>query len=65
MTHRLSSAANADRIIVISQGIVAEEGTHDELMAKKGLYSEMFTCEVNLEKSMIRKSLEFLINFFF
>ncbi len=42
ITHRLSAAAMADRILVFSQGKVAEEGTHSELMLKNGLYTQLW-----------------------
>ncbi|CAI5455825.1 unnamed protein product [Caenorhabditis angaria] len=41
IAHRLSSIRNVDRIYVIVQGEIAEEGTHDELMKLKGIYYEM------------------------
>ncbi|MCX8131603.1 MAG: ABC transporter ATP-binding protein/permease [Clostridia bacterium] len=42
ITHRLGAAKLADEILVIDDGMVAEQGTHDELMRKNGLYAEMF-----------------------
>lgn len=42
VTHRLASAANADAIVVFRNGRVAETGTHDELIARGGLYAEMW-----------------------
>ena len=38
IAHRLSTVRNADQIAVIDNGVVAEMGTHDQLIAKKGAY---------------------------
>ncbi|GAA0911205.1 ABC transporter ATP-binding protein [Nonomuraea longicatena] len=45
ITHRLASVRWADRIYVLENGKVAEEGTHASLMARKGIYAEMFTLQ--------------------
>ncbi|WP_088008177.1 ABC transporter ATP-binding protein [Indiicoccus explosivorum] len=42
VAHRLSTITHADQIFVISRGHVAEQGTHAELMAKKGAYFDLF-----------------------
>ena len=45
ISHRLSTVRDADRILLIREGKIAEAGTHDELMALKGDYYEMFTTQ--------------------
>jgi subfamily B ATP-binding cassette protein MsbA len=39
IAHRLSTIRNADQIIVVAGGVVAESGTHDELIALNGIYA--------------------------
>jgi subfamily B ATP-binding cassette protein MsbA len=41
IAHRLSTIKQADKIVVIESGRIAEEGSHDELMAKGGLYKSL------------------------
>ena len=43
ITHRLSIARQADQIILMDDGKIVERGTHSELLAKRGIYSTMFT----------------------
>ena len=47
ISHRLSSAANADRILVFREGKLIETGNHQELMEKGGEYCEMFTLQAS------------------
>jgi subfamily B ATP-binding cassette protein MsbA len=41
IAHRLSTLRDADKIIVLKDGVVAEEGTNDELIARNGVYAEL------------------------
>jgi ATP-binding cassette subfamily B protein len=47
IAHRLSTAKKADRIVVVDEGRIVETGTHDELVAAGGLYSEMYSTWVS------------------
>lgn len=47
VSHRLSSATIASKIVVLEYGQVIEEGTHKELMDKKGRYHELFSTQAN------------------
>ena len=42
IAHRLSTIRDADKIIVLKDGVVAEQGTHDELLASNGVYAELY-----------------------
>jgi ATP-binding cassette subfamily B protein len=44
-THRFSTVRMADRIIVIRQGKIIEDGTHDELMTVGGTYAHLFSLQ--------------------
>ena len=45
IAHRISSVKNADKIIVLEDGRIAEEGTHEELLARHGLYYETYVTQ--------------------
>ena len=53
IAHRLSTIKNADRILVLDKGKLTEDGTHEELMAKNGLYAHLYQIQyrTNTEES--------------
>ena len=42
IAHRLSTILKADRILVVRDGVIAEQGSHDELLARNGTYRELY-----------------------
>lgn len=49
IAHRLSTIRDADKILVLSGGVVAESGSHDELMARNGIYAELHRTQFEAE----------------
>ncbi|MFI7045534.1 ABC transporter ATP-binding protein [Streptosporangium sandarakinum] len=47
ISHRLGAVRDADRIVVLSGGVVVEEGSHDELVAAGGEYARLFTLQAS------------------
>lgn len=52
IAHRISTIQNADKILVLSDGVMAEYGNHEELLCKNGIYAKMY------EKQQLEKQLE-------
>ncbi|KYG75305.1 ABC transporter ATP-binding protein [Roseivirga spongicola] len=48
IAHRLSTIKRADQILVIEKGEIAEQGTHDELIAKEGRYYQLYTYQARI-----------------
>ena len=46
IAHRLSTIRDSDKILVLKDGVVAEEGTHDELVAHDGFYAELYRVQI-------------------
>ena len=50
IAHRLATIQHADRIIVVTENGIFEDGSHQELMAKKGLYYDLYQAQFNQEE---------------
>ena len=56
IAHRLSTLRDADKIIVLKDGVVAEEGTNDELIALGGVYAELHRIQYDTRRRSARRS---------
>lgn len=52
ISHRISTVKDADKIIVLSNGKIAEQGTHDKLIESGGIYADLYY------KQLLEKELE-------
>lgn len=48
IAHRLSTIKDADLILVMKDGNIIEQGTHEELLSKKGFYAELYNSQFEL-----------------
>ncbi len=53
IAHRLTTIQNADRILVLGEDGIEEEGTHQELLARKGVYYDLWSTAANLDKPIL------------
>ncbi|HEV7214514.1 MAG TPA: hypothetical protein VGP33_05260, partial [Chloroflexota bacterium] len=50
VAHRLSTIKHADRILVLEHGSIVEEGTHEALLQRSGLYSELYRAQLRRQE---------------
>ena len=53
VSHRITTISRADRIIVLDRGMILEQGTHESLLEKGGMYKALY------EKQLLARELEF------
>ena len=46
IAHRLSTIRDADKILVLDQGKVVEQGTHQQLLSQRGLYAQLISAQM-------------------
>ena len=56
IAHRLSTVKNADRILVVHKGAIWEEGSHDELLARGGLYARLYELQYRFQSTDRKKT---------
>ncbi len=50
ISHRVSSAKLASKILVLHDGLIVEEGSHEELLGKEGVYKELYEKQMQLDE---------------
>jgi ATP-binding cassette subfamily B protein len=53
ISHRVAAIKDADQILVLDQGTIVERGTHEQLIAKGGLYSELYRTQLDTEMQIV------------
>jgi len=56
IAHRLSTVRRADRIVVLVDGTIAEDGTHEELLARNGEYNRLYMIQVLEERDGVEQN---------
>jgi len=52
IAHRLSTIADSDKIVVVNEGVIDSQGTHEELLAMNGLYKEMWQAHMSVKDTV-------------
>eukprot|EP00898_Chlorokybus_atmophyticus_P005089 jgi/Chlat1/5581/Chrsp369S00851 len=58
VAHRLSTVRNADSIAVIENGVIAEQGTHDQLLAKEGVYTRLVRRQLAKQQQQLQEDID-------
>ncbi|MED5404929.1 MAG: hypothetical protein VX484_03005, partial [Chloroflexota bacterium] len=53
IAHRLSTVREADLIIVLKDGLIAEQGSHDELLSVKGIYQDIYELQLQPQEELL------------
>jgi ATP-binding cassette subfamily B protein len=56
ISHRVAAIKDADQILVLDQGTIVEHGTHEELIDKDGLYSELYRTQLDTEMDIVQEA---------
>jgi len=54
ITHRITTALEADRIFVLDEGKIVQQGTHDTLIKEEGMYQRLWAIQSNLQETTVK-----------
>ena len=55
ISHRITTLMQADCIMVLDKGRIAEMGTHEELLKKNGIYSKIYDIQMNIDDEQLKE----------
>jgi ATP-binding cassette subfamily B protein len=56
ISHRVSSARLASKVIVLDDGVIVEEGTHEQLLTKNGTYAELYEKQIQADETEVTQN---------